>query len=121
MHRVLVNVASSDWAVHFIGPDGQTRIGPWLLHHSHDEVLKILHWCGVTDDELAEHHSAIRRWGCSSVVVMLADAKLAAVIERGRGWPWNDYELRLMKEVGKYPPQRQTPSKQVDSLDVSRR
>jgi hypothetical protein len=27
MNRVLVNVASSDWAVHFIGFDGKTRIG----------------------------------------------------------------------------------------------
>ena len=30
LHRVLVNVANSDWAVHFIAPDGKTRIGPWL-------------------------------------------------------------------------------------------
>lgn len=106
LHRVLVNVANSDWAVHFIAPDGQTRIGPWLLHDSHEEVLKILAWCGIMDEELAEHHSSIRRWSCSSAVVMLDDAKLAALIERGRSWPWNGYELRLMKEAGKYPPQR---------------
>ena len=37
---------------------------------------------------------------------MLTDAKLKALTERGRGWPWNGYELRLMKEAGKYPPQR---------------
>jgi hypothetical protein len=78
MHRVLVNVASSDWAVHFIGPDGKTRIGPWLLHDSHEDVLKIFEWCGITEEVLAEHHSAIRRWGCSSSVVWLSDAKLAA-------------------------------------------
>jgi len=42
MHRVLLNVASSDWSVHFIAPDGRTRIGPWLLLDSHDEVLEIL-------------------------------------------------------------------------------
>ena len=24
-------VRSSEWSDHFIGPDGQTRIGPWLL------------------------------------------------------------------------------------------
>ena len=41
MHRVLVNVSHSDWSVHFIGPDGQTRIGPWLLLDSPDEVLAI--------------------------------------------------------------------------------
>ncbi len=106
MHRVLVNVSSSDWAVHFVGPDGKTRIGPWLLHDSHEEVLKILAWCGITEQELAEHHSAIRRWGCSSAVVMLTDAKLAALIKRGEGWPWSGYELLQMKAAGKYPPQR---------------
>jgi hypothetical protein len=108
MHRVLVNVASSDWAVHFIAPDGKTRIGPWLLHEHHDQVLKILVWCGISDEELAEHHSSIRRWGCSSAVVMLTDAKLAALIQRGHGWPWNGYELKQLKEAGKYPPQRLT-------------
>jgi hypothetical protein len=40
--RVLVNVMCSDWSVHFIGPDGQTRIGPWLLLDNHDEVRAIL-------------------------------------------------------------------------------
>jgi len=29
-----------------------------------------------------------------------------ALIERGRGWPWNGYELRLMKDAGKYPSPR---------------
>ena len=104
MHRVLVNVASSDWAVHFIAPDGKTRIGPWLLHDSHEEVLKILEWCGITEEELADHHSAIRRWGSNSAVVWLSDAKLKGLIERGRGWPWTGYELVQMKEAGKYPP-----------------
>jgi hypothetical protein len=106
MHRVLVNVSGSDWAVHFIGPDGQTRIGPWLLHDSYDEVLAILVWCGVTQEELAEHHSAIGRWGASSVEVIMTDHKMAALIlnKRGKGWPWNGYELKLMKEAGKYPP-----------------
>ena len=47
MHRVLVNVMASDWAVHFIAPDGHTRIGPWLLHDSHDEP---------------------RRWSCSPML-----------------------------------------------------
>jgi hypothetical protein len=108
MHRVLVNVASSDWAVHFIAPDGKTRIGPWLLFDSHDEVREILRWGGITPQELDQHESAIRRWGCSSAVVMLADSKLAVLIERGRGWPWNGYELRKMKEAGKYPPERIT-------------
>jgi hypothetical protein len=103
MPRVLVNVVSSDWAVHFIGPDGKTRIGPWLLHDSHEQVLEILRWCEITEEELAEHHSAMRRWGCNSAVVRLSDDKLAALIRRGEGWPWNGYELRQMKAAGKYP------------------
>jgi hypothetical protein len=41
MNRVLVNVLPGDWSVHFIGPDGQTRIWPWLLQ---DEVRKLLRW-----------------------------------------------------------------------------
>ena len=71
-------------------------------------MLKILEWCGITQEELAEHHSAIRRWGFNSAVVWLTDAKLAALIKRGEGWPWNGYELLQIKEAGKYPPQRLT-------------
>ena len=56
----------------------------------------------------AEHESSIRRWGVSSAVLNLTDRQLAALIERGRGWPWNGYEVRLMKEARKYPPARLT-------------
>jgi hypothetical protein len=104
MARVLCNVMTSDWSVNFIGPNGKTRIGPWLLLDSHDEVRAILRWGNIADEELAEHESSIRRWGVSSAVLNLTDRQLAALIQRGRGWPWNGYELRLMKEAGKYPP-----------------
>jgi hypothetical protein len=79
---------------------------PWLLLDSHDEVRAILRWGNISAEELAEHEGSIRRWGVSSAVLNLTDQQLAALIERGRGWPWNGYELRLMKEAGKYPPQR---------------
>jgi len=75
--------------VHFIGPDGQTRIGPWLLLDNHYEVRAILRWGNVTVDDLTEHESSIRRWGVSSAVLNLTDQQLAALIERGRGLPWN--------------------------------
>ena len=88
-HRVLVNIAEQDWAVHFIGPDGRTRVGPWLLFENDDEVVKILRWGAISDDDLKEYHRDIKRWGCSSVNLMLTNAQLAALIERGRGWPWN--------------------------------
>ncbi len=54
--------------MHFIAPDGKTRIGPWLLHDSHDDVRTL--------------------------------------IDRCKGWPWNGYELRTMKQAEKYPPKR---------------
>jgi hypothetical protein len=79
-----------------------------LLHDSDKEVLAILEWCGITPIELESHHHAIRRWGNNSAVVWLTDAKLAALIKRGEGWPWNGYELKLRKQAGKYPPQRLT-------------
>ena len=108
MARVLVNVMESDWSVHFIGPDGRTRIGPWLLLDSHDEVLAILRRGNVSAEQLAEHESCMRRWGVSSVALDLSEGQLAALIKRGQGWPWNGFELRQMKEASKYPPERLT-------------
>lgn len=104
MPRVLVNVMSSDWAVHFIGPDGKTRIGPWLLLNGPEEVLGILRWGNVSAEELEEHESGIRRWGVSSVALDLTERQIAALIERGKKWPWNGYDLLQMKAAGKYPP-----------------
>jgi hypothetical protein len=37
-HAVECHLMESNWAVHFIDTDGQTRIGPWLLCDSHDDV-----------------------------------------------------------------------------------
>jgi hypothetical protein len=73
MPRVLCNVMVSDWSVNFIGPDEKTRVGPWLLLDSHDEVRAILRWGNVTNEELAEHEINIRRWGVSSAVLNLTD------------------------------------------------
>jgi hypothetical protein len=53
MNRVMVNVGSDDWSVHFIAPDGKTRIGPWLLLDSHDEFRKLLSW--GTGDEISAY------------------------------------------------------------------
>jgi hypothetical protein len=112
MPRVLVNIQSSEWSVHFIAPDGKTRVGPWLLHDTHEEVLAILKWGNITPRELAEHMSSIRRWGCSSAHLELTERQYVALIERGRGWPWNGYELGLMKKAGRYPPKRLVPANQ---------
>ena len=70
----------SDWSVHFIGPDGQSRIGPWLLLDRHDEVRAILRWVNVSAAEMEEHESSIRRWSVSSVPLDLADLQLAALV-----------------------------------------
>jgi hypothetical protein len=108
MARVLVNVMESDWSLHFIGPDGKTQVGPWLLLDSHDEVRAILRWGNISAEELARHEDSIKKWGVSSSVLELTEKQLAALIERGRGWPWNGYELLQMKKAGKYPPACQT-------------
>lgn len=89
-----------------VGPDGQTRVGPWLLLDSHDEVRDILRWCNATETELAEHETNIRRWGSSTVALWLTERQFAQLIDRGKGWPWNGYELRKMKMAGTYPPRR---------------
>jgi hypothetical protein len=104
--RVLVNVMCSDWSIHFIGPDGRTRIGPWLLLDNHDEVRAILRWGNASAAEMSKHEDSIRCWGVSSVALELREQQYGKLVERGKGWPWNGYELRLMKKAGKYPPQR---------------
>jgi hypothetical protein len=106
MARVLVNVMGRDWAVHFIGPDGRTRIGPWLLLDSKEEVLTLLRWANATEADFEAFENAIQCWGVSTIATHLSAAKLASLIKRGQGWPWNGYELRLMKAAGKYPPKR---------------
>jgi hypothetical protein len=60
----------------------------------------------INTEALAVNEISIRRWGVASAVLNLTDRQLAALIERGRAWPWNGYELPLMKEAGKYAPQR---------------
>ena len=65
MHRVLVNVMSSNWSVHFIGPDRQIGIRPWLLFDSHDEVRSVLRSANPSDADMGEHESSVRGWGCS--------------------------------------------------------
>jgi hypothetical protein len=102
-YRVLANVMESDWSLHFVEPDGQTRVGPWLLLDTHDEVRQILHWGNASEAELVEHETNIRRWGTSTVVLQLSGRQLDQLVDRGNGWPWNGYELRQMKLAGKYP------------------
>ena len=69
-----------------------------------DEVRAILRWGNVSASEMEEHESSIGRWGVSSVGMELTDKHIAALKERGRGWPLNGYELRLMKEAGSTRP-----------------
>jgi len=105
-HRVLMNITRSDWAVHFIAPNGRTRIGPWLLLDSETEVDEILRWGNPTTEDLESYRESMRRWNVASVPLRLSDVALARLIERGRAWPWTGYELRRMKERGAYPPKR---------------
>ena len=113
LHRVLVSVlVVQEWSVTFVRTDTNIRIGPWLLFDTHDEVRTILAWGEPSSEEMEEHEDSIRRWSVSGVVWWLTEAKLAQLIERGRGWPWTGYELRKMKAAGKYPPTRRLSSLQ---------
>jgi hypothetical protein len=107
MTDVTVHIASKDWCVHFLVTTTQTPVGPWLLFESNDEIkAKVFTWGHVAEEELAQYEIDLRRWGIGSVHMELTDNQLYALAERKRGWLWNGYELRLMKEAGKYPPKR---------------
>jgi hypothetical protein len=107
-HTIYCHVAESDWAVHFMDTDEKTRIGPWLLCENHAEVVKILRWGHMTDDELDQHHINMRRWGVGGGKLHLSSRERHQLIDRGRGWTWTGYELLKMKKAGTYPPQRLT-------------
>jgi hypothetical protein len=107
MTDITVHIASNDWCVHFVVTDTQKPVGPWLLFDSNDEIkAKVFTWGHVAEEDLTQYEIDLRRWGTGSVHMQLTDSELSALAERKRGWPWNGYELRLMKEAGKYPPKR---------------
>jgi hypothetical protein len=83
--------------------DGKTRIGPWLLFGSHDEILGILRWGDVSADELRIHGTSMKCWSVSSVALELPQGRIVSLIGSPRGWPWNGYELRQIKAAGRYP------------------
>jgi hypothetical protein len=84
------------------------RIGPWLLLDTNNEVLAILSWGNPSDEEMAQHERGMRQWSVSSVALNLTVRQLDGLIQRGRDWPWNGYELRKMKEAGRYPDRSKT-------------
>jgi hypothetical protein len=92
--RDLCNVRQGreDWSIHFIAPDGQTRIGPWLLPDTNDEVLAILRWGNPSDEEMAQHERGMRQWSVSSVALDLTARQLDAssnAVEIGHGTDMN--------------------------------
>ena len=99
--------SSNGWSVHFIDTDGRTRIGPWLLFDSAAEVEVVLRWGHITDEALADHRNCLAQWGVSSIGLHITAAERESLIQRAVGWPWNGYELGIMKAAGKYPPARQ--------------
>jgi hypothetical protein len=105
-HAITCNVMASDWAVHFIDTDYRTRIGPWLLCDSADEVVRVLEGAQMSADQLAAHHRNVARWGVGGGTLHLSSRERDQLIARGQGWPWTGYELRKMKEAGRYPPNR---------------
>jgi hypothetical protein len=110
MTDVTVNVASSEWCVHFVVTSTQTPIGPWLLFESSEEIkTKVFRWSGVADDEMEQYEIDLRRWGHAGIHMLLSDRQLRTLAERARGWLWNGDELIQMRKAGKYPPQRLAP------------
>jgi hypothetical protein len=107
MTDVTVNVASSEWCVHFVVTTTQVPIGPWLLFESSEEIkMKVFCWGSTTYEEMQQYLIDLRRWGHAGVHMLLSDRQLRILAQRARGWPWNGYELIQMRKAGRYPPQR---------------
>jgi hypothetical protein len=115
-HVISCHVMRVGWSVTFIDVDYKTRIGPWLLCDTHEEVLKILAWGHVTAEDLAKHHCNIARWGVGGGNLHLSGRERHQLIARGHGCPWTGYDLRKMKEAGRYPPQRLTLAEEASYL-----
>ena len=81
----------------------QIPVGPWLLFDSNDEIkAKVFTWGHLTEEHLTQYEIDLRRRGTGSVHMQLTDSQLSILAARKRGWRWNGYELRLMREAGKY-------------------
>jgi hypothetical protein len=122
MIDITVHIASKEWCVHFVVTATQIPVGPWLLFDSNDEIkAKVFTWGQVAEEDLAQYEIDLRRWGIGSVHIQLTDKQLSDLVARERGWPWNGYELRLMKEAGKYPPQRLKATPYAERIKSSHR
>lgn len=108
LHIVSCHVMEREWSVTFYDLASKMHIGPWLLCDSAEEVMKILTWGHIYGSDLDEHHRNIARWGVGGGTLRLTSRERHQLIARGHGWPWNGYELRKMKEAGRYPPRRLT-------------
>jgi hypothetical protein len=113
-HIISCHVMQRDWSVTFSESADPTAKFPWLLCDSHDDVLKILQWGHTSGPDLDEHHRNMKRWGVGGGRLQLSTIERLQLIARGRGWPWNGYELKRMKEAGMYPPQRLTPALEAE-------
>ena len=82
----------------------------------HEDIRTTLGYGGKSKAETVRGANArvveMLRRGVSSAVLNLTDRQLAALIERGRGWPWNGYELRA-DERG-----REVPAAAVDGAQA---
>jgi hypothetical protein len=67
----------------------------------------------ITPEDLAEHHRNMARWGVGGEWLHLSSREGYQLIARGQGWPWTGYELRKMKEAGRYPPQPLTMAQEA--------
>ncbi len=95
VHRILTNVVGvTDSAVHFMDEDGCTRIGPWLILDTLQDVETLLRKGNITDDDLAEFQRDMRAWGQTSTHIHLDADAYAKLVAEGIKRPWNGYEER---------------------------
>jgi hypothetical protein len=57
------------------------QIGPWLPMDSHDEVRAVLCRGNVSAGQMEEREKSIRRWGVSSVALVLTEQQIATLIK----------------------------------------
>ena len=123
-HCILCHVSGGDLVtVHYTRArpaPGDVRVGPWELLGPLDEpateaaVLAILRWGNASPATLELYQSERESCVQTSVFLWLNDAELAELTERGRGRPWNGFELLNMHAAGLYPPAPLTPAQEAD-------
>jgi hypothetical protein len=104
------------WSVTFHDYRDRDTKFPWLLLETAEEVLKLLTWGHISDEDLEQHHRDLRRWGVGGGVLHLTTRQYHQLKARRVGWPWNGYELQKMKDAGTYPPKPLSEAQEAEFM-----